>query len=431
MSDYLVNLSRKGWFRGTVRGLNLPIPLPATLVRASSPWAEQPLHHRSYRCEGEHLEVILTGLGASLANEDERTDLAVFDARGLKNIQDLENLHKFFAPLMKRLESSGRLIVVGTSPEECGDTASQAAAGALAGFVRSCAKELGKGGVTANLISCKEAPDLAPALAFLGSHRSAFITGQIIELKGNGIVSHAWTKGLEGKRAFITGAARGIGLVTAKRFIEEGAQVLMVDLDDKEGLLEKEAERLGAKALALDITSESASAQITEALHGTIDLAVHNAGMTRDRTLAKMSAENWRLALDVNLGAVERLIGTLPIEQNGRIVVLSSVAGLAGNFGQTNYAAAKSGLASLVQCHAPQLDAQNITLNAIAPGFIETRLTAAIPFATREGGRRLSALGQGGRPLDVAEAITFLCLPAAQQITGQTMRVCGGSYLGA
>ena len=96
-------------------------------------------------------------------------------------------------------------------------------------------------------------------------------------------------------------------------------------------------------------------------------------GMTRDRTLAKMSRRNWRLALDVNLGAVERLIGTLPIEQNGRIVVLSSVAGLAGNFGQTNYAAAKSGLASLVQCHAPQLNAQNITLNAIAPGFIETR----------------------------------------------------------
>ena len=431
MSDYLVNLSRKGWFRGSVKTLNLPIPLPATLARADGPWANQPLHNRCYDSEGGELDVLLNGLGASSATEDEAIDLAVFDARHFKSASDLVELHGFFHPRMKRLSSSGRLIVVGSSPERCEDPGSQGAAGALSGFVRSCAKELGRKGITANLLYCNGTPDLAPALAFFGSYRSAFVTGQVIELRGDGLVSHAWSQGLKDKKAVVTGAARGIGLATTTRLIEEGARVLMVDLGGEDGLLEQEALRLGAQHLALDITADTAGEQIREAIGGDVDLAVHNAGITRDRTLGKMSEAHWRQAVEVNLGAVERLLHTLPVNQGGRIVVLSSVAGLAGNFGQTNYAAAKSGLASLVRGHAPQQGDAGITLNAVAPGFIETRLTAAIPFATREGGRRLSALSQGGLPIDVAEAITFLCLPAAQHITGQTLRVCGGSYLGA
>ncbi len=431
MSDYLVNLSRKGWFRGTVRGLGLPIPLPATLKRVEGPWAEQPLEHCSFESWGGNLDVLLNGLGASPASHDEALGLAVFDARALKTPMDLASLHEFFSPRMKRLESSGRLIIIGHSPKRCDQPASQATAGALAGFIRSCAKELGKRGVTANLISCVGNPDLAPPLAFFGSPRSAFITGQVIELEGDGLVTHAWSKALQGQRAVITGAARGIGLATAERFVSEGADLLMVDLGGDDGSLEREADRLGAKALALDITSETAGAQMLEALGGSVDLAIHNAGITRDRTLAKMSADNWNQAVAVNLGAVERMLETLPVQDGGRIVVLSSVAGLAGNFGQTNYAAAKSGLAAMVRYHAPSLRPRGITLNAIAPGFIETRLTAAIPFATREGGRRLAALGQGGLPIDVAEAITFLSLPAAKHISGQVLRVCGGSYLGA
>ena len=168
--------------------------------------------------------------------------------------------------------------------------------------------------------------------------------------------------------------------------------------------------------------------------HGGFDAVVHNAGVTRDKTLKRMDADRWDLTLDVNLGAVLRLIealGDRHMNADARIVVLSSVAGIAGNFGQTNYAASKAGLLGLLEVAAPRLAEAGIALNAIAPGFIETRLTAAIPAATREGARRLSALSQGGQPVDVAEAITFLCSPGAAALSGQLVRVCGGALIGA
>jgi 3-oxoacyl-[acyl-carrier protein] reductase len=197
------------------------------------------------------------------------------------------------------------------------------------------------------------------------------------------------------------------------------------------------ANEIGGEAVQMDVTDDDAPATLVEYLnerHGGVDIVVHNAGVTRDKTIGNMKAEQWEQAVEINLGAVTRITAALTqgvLRDQGRIICLSSVAGLAGNVGQTNYAASKAGIAGYVRALAPTLAARGITVNAIAPGFIETRLTAAIPVMIREAGRRLSALGQGGEPRDVAEAITFLAQPASAGITGGVLRVCGGALIGA
>ena len=189
--------------------------------------------------------------------------------------------------------------------------------------------------------------------------------------------------------------------------------------------------------MVLDIADANAPETLAEALtksFGGVDIVVHNAGITRDKTLARMSPEQWSSVIAVNLSAVLRTTEALaagPLRDGGRVIALSSIAGLAGNVGQTNYAASKAGVAGFVRALAPRLAPRGVTVNAIAPGFIETRLTAAIPFAIREAARRMASLGQGGQPEDVGEALTFLATPAAIGLTGQVLRVCGGSLVGA
>jgi 3-oxoacyl-[acyl-carrier protein] reductase len=146
-----------------------------------------------------------------------------------------------------------------------------------------------------------------------------------------------------------------------------------------------------------------------------------------------MKPEVWDQVLDINLGAVVRTTAAIEplLRDNGRIVCLSSIAGIAGNMGQTNYAASKGGIIAFVRAKSAELASRGVTVNAVAPGFIETRMTAAIPVAIREVARRLSALGQGGQPEDVAQTITFLASPGAHGVTGRTLRVCGGAFIGA
>lgn len=190
--------------------------------------------------------------------------------------------------------------------------------------------------------------------------------------------------------------------------------------------------------LLVDITDEDAPARIAAKLgerSDGVDIVVHNAGVTRDKTLARMKPDAWEMTVDINLGAVvritDRLLSEGLLRQGGRVICLSSVSGIAGNRGQTNYSASKAGIVGFVEALAPQVAKRGITVNAIAPGFIETRLTSAMPVAIREAARRLSALGQGGKPEDVGQTIMFLSTPGAVGLTGETVRVCGGALVGA
>jgi 3-oxoacyl-[acyl-carrier protein] reductase len=162
---------------------------------------------------------------------------------------------------------------------------------------------------------------------------------------------------------------------------------------------------------------------------------VHNAGITRDKKLANMRPDQWDQVLDVNLSAQERIDDALladgVLNAGGRIVSVSSISGIAGNVGQANYATSKAGVIGMVQSMAPVLAAKDITINAVAPGFIETAMTAAVPLVTREVGRRMNSLAQGGLPVDVAETVAWFANPASGGVTGNVVRVCGQSLLGA
>lgn len=199
------------------------------------------------------------------------------------------------------------------------------------------------------------------------------------------------------------------------------------------GSLQKNMGNIGAKALALDITDQDAGKRLLDAV-GVLDGIVHNAGITQDKTLAKMSITQWQAVINVNLASVyrvtEHLLNNNGLSDSGRITCVSSIAGIAGNFGQTNYATSKAGIIGLTQAIAQTLNGTGRTINAVAPGFIETSMTAKIPFAVREAGRRMNALSQGGLPVDVAETIAWLQDPATATINGETVRVCGLSVLG-
>jgi 3-oxoacyl-[acyl-carrier protein] reductase len=236
--------------------------------------------------------------------------------------------------------------------------------------------------------------------------------------------------------ALVTGAARGIGKATAVRLAEEGAKVFVLDRPDDTGGLDEVARSVGGVAVSADITEDGAAATILEAVGDSgLDIVVHNAGVTRDKTLGRMDDARWDLVMAVNLQAIISLEAAFAeagaLNRGGQTIVMSSIAGIAGNMGQSNYAASKAALVGWVAAEAPLRAGQGRGVNAVAPGFIETRLTAAIPVATREGARRLAALSQGGLPVDIAEAVVFLASGAARGITGRTLRVCGGNFIGA
>lgn len=212
----------------------------------------------------------------------------------------------------------------------------------------------------------------------------------------------------------------------------------MVDVPAAGESLATVANQIRGTALQLDITAPDAGAKIIDhavARHGGIDIVVHNAGITRDKLLANMKPETWDSVLAVNIAAQLRINETLlaspAFVDQPRIVSLASTSGIAGNRGQTNYAASKGGVIGMVRATGPLMAATGGVANAVAPGFIETEMTARIPFATREVARRLNSLQQAGLPVDVAEAVAFFASPAAGGINGTVLRVCGQNLVGA
>ncbi|MGV0652916.1 3-oxoacyl-ACP reductase [Mycolicibacterium thermoresistibile] len=371
----------------------------------------------------------------------------LFDATGITEPAGLKALYEFFTPLLRNVGPCARIAVVGTTPEETGSVNERIAQRALEGFTRSLAKEMRRG-ATVNLVYLS--PEAKPAatglestIRFIMSAKSAYVDGQVFRVGPADSVPPAdWDKPLDGKVAVVTGAARGIGATIAEVFARDGARVVAVDIGDAAGAndaLAETAAKVNGTALVLDVTADDAVDRITEHVRehydGKVDILVNNAGITRDKLLVNMTEDRWDAVIAVNLLAPQRLteglFGNGTLAEGGRVVGLSSMAGIAGNRGQTNYAATKAGMIGLTDALAPVLAEKNITINAVAPGFIETKMTEAIPFATREVGRRLNSLYQGGQPVDVAETIAYFANPASNTVTGNTIRVCGQAMLGA
>ena len=480
MADFFLQLAANKRARQVVNTLGLPVPMPQTLERTMTPWEERPLHDRTIvvgasqgAALSEVLAQTLTAAGADpwvLAEESwlgpwrtageawgrpphevgEPADdevaagplkpwALVFDATGVSSPDQLRALYDFFHPRIRGLAASGRLVVLGRFPDRAASVAQAAARRALEGFVRSCGREVGRKGSTANLVLVEEGAEdrVESVLRFLLSPRAAYVSGQPLWVtRFCRSTEPVKVRPLEGKTALITGAARGIGAAMARAMAREGAQVVVLDRPDDDALGSQVAHDIGGTFLGVDITDEDGPERIASFVQerfGGVDIVVHNAGITRDKTLAKMPPELWDLTLAVNLGAILKVTDALEpkLRDGGRVVCLSSIAGIAGNVGQTNYSASKAGVIGFIKAFAPKVASRGITVNAIAPGFIETRLTDAIPVATREVARRLSNLSQGGLPEDIAEVATFLASPGASGLSGQVLRVCGGNFVGA
>ncbi|HET7590518.1 MAG TPA: 3-oxoacyl-ACP reductase [Solirubrobacterales bacterium] len=388
---------------------------------------------------GKPLAAILDSVKAERAGAEGRAKALVFDATGIAGSTELVELQRFFYPAVPRLQRSGRAIVLGTPPAEAGSVEAHIAQRALEGFVRSLGKEIGGKGSTAQLVYVEPGAEdqLESTLRFLLSPKSAYVSGQVIRL-GKAVAPAPkidWEQPLAGKVALVTGASRGIGAAIADTLARDGAEVVGLDIPPMEADLKAATEAIGGRSIAVDITADDAPEKIAAELSGGVDIVVHNAGVTKDRTIAKMPEERWTQLMEINLSSEERINETLLAKKllrpNGRIVCVSSMSGIAGNGGQTNYAASKAGVIGMVEAMAPKLAKRKATINAVAPGFIETQMTGAMPIGPREAGRRLSSLSQGGLPVDVAETIAWFASPASTGVNGNTVRVCGQNLLGA
>ncbi|HEY8302733.1 MAG TPA: 3-oxoacyl-ACP reductase [Jatrophihabitans sp.] len=442
MSDRYLNLVNSPLGAKVAGTVGLPRPAVLRRYRAGEPLVPGPVLVGSTAGKvPAGLVKIVAATGAETLVEpveDTRYGALVLDARSVAAPGELANLRAFLTPQLRSLLPSGRVLVLGRVPDG-NDIAADATRQALDGIVRSLAKELQRGS-TANLLRVEDEASLPSAIRFFLSGRSAYVDGQPVLLgPGQAPEPADWDQPLAGKTALVTGAARGIGAAIAGVLARDGAHVIVADLAAAGEALAKVANRVGGSTLHLDVAAADAPDKLLAHLRdhtGGLDILIHNAGITRDKLLANMKPEQWESVLAVNLESQLRinaaLLGSDALNEQARVVCLSSTTGLSGNRGQTNYGATKAGVIGLVRSSAAAFTGHgHSTINAIAPGFIETEMTAKMPFATREVARRLSSLQQAGLPVDVAEAAAWLSSPGAGGINGQVLRVCGQNLVGA
>ncbi|MGJ9401973.1 3-oxoacyl-ACP reductase [Arthrobacter sp. KK5.5] len=445
MADSYLKLVNTGLSKELAKALGLP--RPATLRRNTpdAPLVPGPVVLLGAGKAAFHLAETMLGWGLDVRRHDTGSDgigAIVLALDAVEEPADLAEAALETGGALRHLLPGGRVVIV-SRPPAVGDAPELAAARqGVTGLLRSLGREL-RGGATANGIQLAEglgadAPSAVAALRFLLSGRSAYVDGQSLRIDSTrGTLPASWDVPLAGKVAVVTGAARGIGAAIARTLRRDGATVVVVDVPAAGDALAGVANEVGGTALQVDVTrSDAAEVIVSHAVgrHGRLDIVVHNAGITRDKLLANMDRGKWESVLAVNIESQLRMNrGFLDARLTGlRIVSLASTSGIAGNRGQTNYAASKAGVIGMVAATAPLLTGGTAGINAVAPGFIETEMTAKIPVATRAVARLLMpSLMQGGLPVDVAEAVAFLSSDSAAGINGQTLRVCGQSLVGA
>ncbi len=244
-------------------------------------------------------------------------------------------------------------------------------------------------------------------------------------------------KPLEGEIALVTGASRGIGAAIAEELAAQGARVIGTATSPTgAAAIDARLAASGGGGRLLDVTDAAAVEALIESLaadFGALSLLVNNAGITRDQLLMRMKEDDWQAILDTNLSSVYRcskaVLRGMMKARRGRIITIASVVGLTGNPGQANYAAAKAGIIGFSKSLAQEIGSRGITVNVVAPGFIDTDMTRAMPEAARAALLGRIALGRLGEPVDIARAVAFLAGPAAAYITGETLHVNGGMYM--
>lgn len=465
MQDALVEMGRHPLARNMLKRLG--IRTPPQLIRSYRPWSDEMLEGKQILINDKgvfrgSLRAYLKGLKATVesSKHSELSDPhahshsnpmlsnrvfqgSVFDASEIRQLSDLQKLYDFFHPLRSRIGFNHRVVIIVPKAEaQTSSPEMMAVSHAIESFSRSLAKELGPRAVNVNALRLpvdeRLADRLHPVLGFFLSDFCAYITGQVIDLNLTAVSSSILplAGSLAGKRALVTGAAQGIGYAICRRLAEEGAHVIALDRMEARDALEELTKTIEGESLLATLGEAEGTAAIERFLGSSakLDIVVHNAGITRDRTLFGMSEDQWKQVMNVNLQAVIDLTNAIlrrgSLNRGGRVIGMSSLVGLAGNFGQTNYSASKGGLIGYIEGLAHHLSREGATANAVAPGFIETSMTESMPFIQKQFARRLASLAQGGLPDDVADAVAFLASPASQGITGSVLRVCGGNVMG-
>ncbi|MGG5172552.1 3-oxoacyl-ACP reductase [Pseudarthrobacter sp. J1738] len=446
MTDKYTEFVSKGFGKDLAKKLGLPQPVVLRRHTPGDPLVTGPVLVQGSSSGAEELAQELLSWGLDIRRHvtaKEKFGAIVLVLDDVQHPTDLEESVLATGSALRHLAANSRVVTVFRSPVSAGAPAIAAARQGIDGFVRSLAKELRAGSTANGIVLAEDVSPVSPgalgALQFFLSGRSAFVDGQFLTIGNNdGALPPKRDSPLEGRVAVVTGAARGIGAAIARTLYRDGATLILVDIPAAGDHLAKIANEVHGSALQLDISREDAGQKILEhakSRHGHLDIVVHNAGITRDKLLANMDPARWNSVLAVNIAAQlrinEALLASDVFAQRPRIVSVASTSGIAGNRGQTNYAASKGGVMGMVRSTAAAMETKGGAINAVAPGFIETEMTARIPFATREVARRLNSLQQGGKPVDVAEAIAFLASDAAAGINGEVLRVCGQNLVGA
>jgi len=418
------------------RRLSLPLTLPTLVRRHAETDVLRPLLGRKVVIIGSDAAALIPALKAlgamaavgALATWDDQIDAVVVD------VDAIGGPHALFATLqpgVKKLSAHCRVILL-TRERSKPTPRDHADVEAVQGFAKSLARELGQRAITVNTLLLEKgakAEAVANAVSFFATDRPRYVSSQRIVLGKGGTPGGL---SLVGEHAIVTGGARGIGASIARILARQGARVTIADLVSGNASAARLVAEIGpqAKFVAADVTkAEDVKTLFTEPA----TILINNAGITRDKTFAKMTQEQWDLVIAVNYEAgvrcTEAFLRTRDTTKPGSVVFLSSVVGISGNFGQTNYTLSKAAVVGYVSALAAELE--NVRVNAIAPGFIDTALTQEMPLISREASKQMIALLQAGEPEDIGEVAAFLAAPASAAINGQTVRVCGGMFMGA